>query len=171
EQKGHLYFIQVLSYLQNEIKDQLKVVFVGDGPLRELLESELNKHKLRNYVTFTGVVNDVENYYMAFDCVALLSNREGMPNVVIEAMAFALPVIANPVGNVSELLANHCGLVNYDNEPGKTAGLFVELWKNPMSRKQIGERARNKVIQQFSIDRVLRILSYEYGFCQGAGCR
>jgi glycosyltransferase involved in cell wall biosynthesis len=166
QHKGHAYFLQVMQYTFAKLGYRLKICFVGDGPGRKDIEKAVHHADLHKQVLFAGIVANVSDYYAAFDCTALLSAYEGMPNVVIEAMAFALPVIANPVGNTAELLAGDCGLVNQHTDPEETAKLFLELANKPALRQYFGQNARKKIEAEFSVEKIVNLLFREYGFSQ-----
>lgn len=84
-----------------------RLVVVGDGPERRRLEAAVEDAGLRERVFFTGQVSDVKLYYALADVFALPSHSEGSPNVVLEAMAANLPVVATAVGGVPEILVNN----------------------------------------------------------------
>lgn len=161
--KGHFFFIQVMRHLFYMLGPQLKLCFVGDGPIRSEVEHGIKRHGMEKLCFFAGVVPNVEDYYLVLDCLALFSDREGMPNAVLEGMAFALPVVANPVGNVKELLGDGCGIVNETNDPEELAHQFMMLVNNPELRKETGLRARNKIERNFSLSGILERLCFHYG--------
>lgn len=162
--KGHCYFVQVMQHVSKKLGARLKICFVGDGPVRKTIEKAVYDAGLREQVMFTGIVSNMSDYYAAFDCTALLSAYEGMPNVVIEAMAFGLPVVANPVGNVRELFSGDCGVINLDTDAAKTATHFLDLEIQSELRYHYGQNARKKITQQYSIVNTLNLLCHEYGF-------
>ena len=164
--KGHHYFLEVMQHVAKKLGGRLKICFVGDGPVRKDIEKAVYDAGLQDQVMFTGIVSNLPDYYAAFDCTALLSAYEGMPNVVIEAMAFGLPVVANPAGNVRELFAGDCGVINLDTDAAETAIHFLDLESQSQLRYHYGHNARKKIAQQYSIDNTLRLLCYEYGFEQ-----
>ncbi len=166
EHKGHRYFVQVMQHVSKKLGGHLKICFVGDGPVRKDIEKAVNDAGLREQVMFTGIVSNMTDYYAAFDCTALLSAYEGMPNVVIEAMAFGLPVVANPVGNVRELFADDCGVINLDTDAAETAIHFLDLESQSQLRYHYGQKARKKIAKQYSIANTLSLLCHEYGFEQ-----
>jgi len=84
----------------------VKLLFVGDGPERDGLEREAARLMMRDKVFFTGIRPDAERMYAAMDIFALPSYNEGMPTVLVEAMAMKIPVIATPVGGVPEIVRN-----------------------------------------------------------------
>ena len=68
-------------------------------------------------MTFTGVVNDVVEYFHAADVFALPSDREGISNSLIEALACGLPCIAPPSAGGAEVLDDSCGVIPSSNRP------------------------------------------------------
>ncbi len=82
----------------------VKVLFVGEGPERDGLEMETKRLMMQGRILFTGIRTDVERMYAAMDIFALPSHNEGMPTVLVEAMAMNIPVIATPVGGVPEIV-------------------------------------------------------------------
>lgn len=98
---------------------------LGDGPERGMLEEKVRGLGLSQRVRFLGVRTDMERIYPLFDCIVLPSLSEGMPLVVLEAMACALPIVATRVGQVPALLSNceYGTLV----EPGDVAALSRAL--------------------------------------------
>lgn len=161
--KGHSYFVKVMKEVYNRLGDRLKICFVGDGPLRKEIETQIVELNLNHITFFVGIVDNPESYYLSFDCLALLSEYEGMPNVVLEGMAYGLPVVANPVGNVNELLADGCGVINYSDNPVETAVHFMDLANNQSLREDYGMRSRTRVHQKYSLQNTLNILCSEYG--------
>jgi len=82
------------------------LLVVGDGAEREALQARAVELGLGKRAIFTGVRDDMERIYPLIDCLVLPSLTEGMPLVVLEAMASAIPIIATPVGDVPRLLAH-----------------------------------------------------------------
>jgi glycosyltransferase involved in cell wall biosynthesis len=91
-----------------------QLVLVGDGPERAAIESRVGNAGLGGRVTFTGEVEDVRPLLSRFACLVVPSEFEGLPNVVLEAMAAGVPVVARPVGDLPEIV-----------QPGRT-GLLVD---------------------------------------------
>jgi len=102
-EKGHIDLISAMALLKSADRDS-KLILVGDGPERVALEQAVDRFDLFDRVTFTGQVNDVRPYYKMADVVALPSYSEGSPNVVLEAMAAGVPIVATKVGGVPEIL-------------------------------------------------------------------
>ncbi len=82
----------------------IRLVFVGDGPERDSLEREARKLSMNGKVIFAGSRTDIERMFAAMDIFVLPSYDEGLPTVLIEAMAMERPVIATTVGGIPEIV-------------------------------------------------------------------
>lgn len=105
-EKGHADLIDAIALVHQqwpESRGQLAVRFVGDGPLRGALESRVTELGLAKCVNFLGSMKCAIGEIAAADALVLPSRFEGMPNVVLEAMALATPVIATRSGGTVEL--------------------------------------------------------------------
>ncbi|WKZ61647.1 MAG: glycosyltransferase [Cyclobacteriaceae bacterium] len=160
--KGHLFLLNVLRILIIEKKLPCKVLLVGDGSMRKLIEERIHEFGLSDYIILTGVVADVEDWMPVFDMVMLLSNREGMPNAILEAMAASRPIVATAVGNIPELLGNEAGIVvAHDADSANVADLVESLMNDKAKRQFIGEKACEKIRDLYSIEKTWsKLLAY-----------
>lgn len=100
--KGLQNLIPELPGIQAEVRRksgrEIQLVIVGDGPYRPVLEEMAAENKVQGFVHFEGGKNrdQVRQYYQAADLFVLPSLAEGMPNVVLEAMASGLPIVMTP---------------------------------------------------------------------------
>ncbi|HSV33275.1 MAG TPA: glycosyltransferase, partial [Pyrinomonadaceae bacterium] len=109
EIKNHRMFLQAAARLKELIRKniagrQVRFVIVGDGNLRSKLEAQVASLGLEEDVLFLGTRDDPEDFYPAFDILALTSINEGTPLTLIEGMANSRPVIATAVGGVVDLV-------------------------------------------------------------------
>ncbi len=133
--------------------NQHDLLLVGEGPLRGELESAIHRHKLTERVHLVGWQEDVPGILAASDLLVLPSLWEGMPNVVLEAMALARPVLASDVEGVREVLGP-------DSEPQIAPPKDVQQWRTKLARlladqalaEQLGARNRERVRQHFTLD-------------------
>ncbi|WP_026573433.1 teichuronic acid biosynthesis protein TuaC [Bacillus sp. UNC438CL73TsuS30] len=106
EAKGVFELAQTLKFLSNEVA----IVFVGDGPAKDKL-SRNPEFNSRLFITGQVANESVRDYLFASDLFALPSYTEGMPTVVLEAIALKIPVICTAVGGVPELFGEHRDLL------------------------------------------------------------
>jgi glycosyltransferase involved in cell wall biosynthesis len=97
-EKGHCDLIDAVARLK-----QVRLVLVGDGPARGRIEKHIRALGLSNSVVLCGHQDDVRPFYAIAAVLALPSHSEGSPNVLLEAMAAGVPVVATAVGGVPEI--------------------------------------------------------------------
>jgi glycosyltransferase involved in cell wall biosynthesis len=126
-EKAHMDLLEGFNRLrekQPEIPCQL--VIVGDGPERARLEAAARS--LGCPVIFTGQVSDVQTFYAMADVFVLPSHSEGSPNVLLEAMAENVPVVATAVGGVPEMVENNeSALLVPPNDPTSLAASIARV--------------------------------------------
>jgi colanic acid/amylovoran biosynthesis glycosyltransferase len=142
--KGHLVMLDALAALRRS-GTVITVTFAGDGDMREFVEERARQLGLADQVRFTGWISndDVVSLVRSSAGVVLPSFAEGVPMVLIEAMASARPVIATYVGGVPELIDASCGWL----VPVGDASQLAEALKNcislsPEERRLMGEAGR-----------------------------
>ena len=103
--KRHDRFLEAFQVVRSAIPSA-KAVLVGDGPERSSVEGLIATMQLGSSVRLVGSVPDPAPYMLGARVIALTSDHEGLPNVLLEAMAMARPVVSTSVGGVSELFTN-----------------------------------------------------------------
>lgn len=135
------------AFRRAALKEQrLRLVFVGDGEERELLEARLGAmdEAERGRVVLAGNHNSMEPVLAACDLVLLSSRSEGMPVALIEAAAAGVPVVATPVGGVPELVVQgETGRLAEEAEG--LARALLELSRHATLRRTMGRAARERV--------------------------
>ncbi len=126
---------------------------VGNGPRRESLEQQARDLGLAGQVKFLPATNDIRKLYHQADIFVLSSVIEALPNVIMEAMAAGLPVVATRGGGLSEaVVPEDTGfLVNPRDITGLTASL-ARLLDDPEAGRSLGRRGRERVLTQFSFE-------------------
>lgn len=161
EQKNHRLFLQAAAELSRDIA-AAHFTIVGDGPLRRALEEQARGLGIADRVAFVGERRDVEQILRTASLFWLTSRWEGMPNIVLEAMASGLPVITTDVGGVRELI--RCGVDGFV-VPDGDAGAFVrharDLLRKPATRQRLAAAARARA-EEFSTVRMVSALSELY---------
>ncbi len=135
---------------------RFRCALVGDGPLRGDLERASERLGLRGLVEFTGALaqSEVLKWWRRAAVAALSSENEGMPVCLMEAAACAVPAVATAVGGVPELVED--GVTGVLTRPGDAADLasaLTRLLVNPTLAAHLGQAARRRAEQQFSLQR------------------
>jgi glycosyltransferase involved in cell wall biosynthesis len=134
----------------------VSVVLVGadleqGGAYRALLEREADELGIRNRVLFTGYRADAASLLRSFDVFALPSTTEGLPLVLLEAMAAGVPVVATPVGGVPELVADgETGLLVPPGDADALEAAIRRLLDEPETARRLAANALAQVEERFS---------------------
>ena len=162
--------IKAISYLpphpsplpyreRNEVRG-IKCIIVGDGPERETLLKEIDKNNLNDRVLLPGFKFDAISYINAMDIFVLLSEREGLPRVILEAMLMGKPVIASKAaGSVELVIDKETGFLFHIGNTKELAESISTLLSSPELRREMGERGRKRVTENFSIEKYVAEVS------------
>ena len=107
--KGHLELVEAVGKLKND-GIETKAVIVGNGELAPEVKKAISDYSLENDITLTGRLNkeQLSAEYKKADIFVFPSYREGLPRVIVEAMAYALPVVATDIPGIRELIDSDC---------------------------------------------------------------
>jgi len=159
-QKGQDVFLRMAARVRREIPGA-HFLLVGE-PLRDDLEettrfqSEVQQLasalRMSDCCRFMGNQQDMKAVYNACDITALLSRREGTPNVVLESMACGVPVIAADVAD-NKMIVTHgkTGFIVPREDHEAAADHAIQILENSEFQKELGENARKHVCEQFSL--------------------
>ena len=150
-QKNHLLLIEGVARVLVK-HPYIELWLVGDGPLRTEVERLVLEKKLQNHVRFMGLRRDIPELLAQADVFLLPSDWEGLPLVVLEAMAAGRPIVATRVGGVPELVEEgKTGFLVPPQAPDALAGAILRLAKDPELRRRMGEAARKRALERFDI--------------------
>jgi len=148
-------FNVLLKAVENLSTDEMSVYLVGDGPLYDSLQEEIDNRELSDCVFLTGYRDDVPRILAASDILVLPSFREGTPRVISEAMASGLPVVATDIAGIPEQVENdNSGYLISTGDAETLATHLEELLSDPQERERMGEVGRKKA-QQFSVEQMV----------------
>lgn len=159
EKKGHAYLIDACAQLA-EKGYAFHCSIVGGGPLQSALQARIDRHHLQDYVSLLGAKNqaEVKNLYRHSDIFALAcvvaqnGDRDGMPNVLLEAMSMQLPVVTTPVTGIPELVRDgQTGLLVPERDANALAGAIEQLINDNALRHRLGRRGRQAALADFDI--------------------
>ena len=146
-----------------DIMPNARLVIAGDGPTRIEVERRIEKLKLCNNIHLLGVRSNMQEIMCSADVFALNSTLEGMPLVLLEAMACKLPVITTPAGGIPELVRPGIdGVVTKGYEKDEFVEELVKLLENDSQRKKYAEAGFQRVTDKFTAEKI--VAEYEKVF-------
>jgi glycosyltransferase involved in cell wall biosynthesis len=161
-EKGHRYLLEALTRLR-ERHPRTVLLVAGEGPLRGELERASRAAGLNGSVRFLGNREDIPCLLLAADVLVLPSLREGLPLVVLEAMAAAKPVVVSDVGGTREAVVDGVtGLLVPPADPSALASALSVLLADPAKAQAMGREGRRRVEREFSAERMVREVERVY---------
>jgi glycosyltransferase involved in cell wall biosynthesis len=152
--KGLEILIPAFKKVSAVIKDSVLLI-VGEGYLKEKLQKQAFKENMSGTIIFTGFRQDVEKFYSDAGVVVVPSFYEVLSYVVMEAMKFEKPIVATDAGGIPELLAN-AGILVGANDIESITRAIIKVLKNEALAKELGNKARQRVLSYFSLPRFFR---------------
>lgn len=131
----------------------VRLIIVGDGPLRHSLETQAAALGIASLVSFTGVRDDTPDLMRTFDVFVLPSVNEGISNTILEAMATGLPVIAGWIGGNPEVVAD--GITGRLYDPTDHEALVQAILPyvtDATLRRAHGHAGRDRIVEKFRLD-------------------
>lgn len=151
-QKRFDIFIRVAEKLLRE-QPNLQFLIAGDGPLQESLTAQIQEAGLQDRVRLIGFLPDFAEVVCDADLFLLTSENEGTPNVLLEAMAAAVPCVSFSVGAVPEILT---GSLKADciaaGDANAMTNRALELLQNEAQRQQSAAECAERIRQEFTLD-------------------
>lgn len=161
-EKGFDLLIRAASELLDAGTD-LSLWIAGDGAQRGELESLIAECGHQDRIRLLGHVDSSQTFYEALDVFVLSSLREGLPNVLLEAMALGLPVLATRVAGTPALVQHDAnGLLIAPGSSAKLAQGLHELLSDPNRAKSLGSAAQRRVRESFSFEQRMQTMATFY---------
>jgi glycosyltransferase involved in cell wall biosynthesis len=149
--KGLETFLKAARIIQSR-KDKVKFLIVGDGPLKGTLRALARHYGLEHDVLFLGHRNDSYDVLAMMDVLVLPSLSEGIPMVLLEALALKRPVVASRVGGIPEVVEDCAtGRLVEPGREGELAEACIALMDDPDLAERLGLAGRHRVRERFSV--------------------
>lgn len=149
--KGHRYLLEIAPKLRSLFPD-LKIVFLGQGPLRDDLEKYVSENSLSEIVTFAGFRKDMPKILPCLDLVVHPALMEGLGVSLLQAAAAGVPIVGARAGGIPEIVRD--GVNGYLVEPGNAGELYdaiVPLLESTDMARRFGQAGRELVKKDFSV--------------------
>ena len=163
EEKGTMDFVKAIPKIL-ERENNIKIVIGGDGQLRDKIERFLDEENLNDKVKLTGWIphDELPDYLNELKLVVLPSYTEGLPNVMLEAMACGTPVLAAPVGMIPDVIKDgETGFIMENNLPECIAENVISVLKYPDLEEIVGnarELVEKGLTYEAAVERYRKIL-------------
>lgn len=154
--KGHEYALDVIEKVKKE-NSNIKVLFIGEGWYREEIERTVRQKGLEDEVIFTGYRDDIAEVMGALDMFLFTSLREGLPQVLIQAVATELPLATFDVEGACEVVED--GINGYIIPSKDTEGLaerVISMLENLEEAREMGKRGQEKIGDQWDVEKMKR---------------
>ena len=168
ERKGVATLLEAVSGLD---RSSWKVLLVGDGQERQRLEGRAKTLGIQDRVCFLGQrrVSQVEEVLAALDVLAVPSFMEGMPYVILEAMACSLPVVASRINGIPEAVVDgDTALLFRAGDAGALRRALAQLIGDPEAGRRMGQRGRDRFEKLFTTSRQVTSVQRSYLALLGA---
>jgi len=161
-EKGQRDFIKAAAEVLKYYK-KVKFVLIGSGKDEQNLRILTETLHIRDSVIFAGYRKDMLTVYNSLDLVVQSSYTEGMPNVVLEALAMEVPIIATDVGGTSEaIICNRTGILIQPGDISGISKMIIEYVKNPHYFRNNAKNGKDFVESKFSFAERTKKLSHIY---------
>lgn len=158
EQKNPLLMVQIAADLRKKEKNVF-FVMVGDGPLRGKVEKKIKQLNLVDTFCLPGIQDDVPNWIRSFDLFLLPSKWEGLPRVLLQAMAAGKPVVATDTDGILEVIHDReNGWLVSSKKPQEWVKAILRLKQHPKERQLMAQNAKQLITKKFSDAKMIRDL-------------
>jgi len=154
--KGHELFLRAFKNVC-KIYPLTKALIVGDGPAKNEIIKTIKELGLEENVTLCGFRSDMENIYNRIDLLVIPSFREGLPYVLLEAMASRIPVLATAVGDIPLLIKNgETGYLIQPEDPEALENGMIDFLSHPQRTHSMAEKGYDLIIEKYSAERMVK---------------
>ena len=165
KEKGTIDLIKAMGYTKHKVKCFLVGTYAAE--FKSYADKLIYDMDLKNKVIFVGekTGEDLQRFYSDADLFVFPTHHEGFPMVILEGMAFGLPIIANDVGNIREMIGvddeHPAGILLKQVspvDPIELAGLIDELVKDHERRRQMGAAGKQRIEDKYLASKVVPVL-------------
>lgn len=160
--KRHGFALEVARVLHHR-HAPVTIVFVGTGPLEGRLREQVREQGLSDVVQFAGVRHDMPEVLAATDLLMLVSEREGLPRSILEALACGTPAVGTATRGITDAIGDD-SLIAPKNDPVALAEIVISLAEDRDRLRSLGRAARSRAEHTFALPRIIK--SVEDVYCR-----
>ncbi len=154
--KNYPFMVEVAKEVNTET-DKIRFELAGEGPMLDDIQALINQYGLKEFFKLRGFIHDVSAFYQGLDVYVNTSLHEGIPMSVLEAMAYGVPPIVPRVGGLEEIVTDGVdGYLVDSGNPRAFAEKCLSLYNNETLRRNMACAAREKIVRQFSVERMVK---------------
>jgi glycosyltransferase involved in cell wall biosynthesis len=155
DHKDHATLLEAAA-LVVRVRPETSFVIAGEGERRQALLAQRQRLGLADHVVFAGFRDDLDRLLPAFDVFCLSSHLEGLGTSLLDAMAFARPIVATAAGGIPDAVVDGLtGRLVPVRDPESLAAALLELLGDPERRAQMGDRGRRRFLEHFTLERMV----------------
>lgn len=147
--------LEAFAGLPDDVRGRARLFMVGEGSERPMLEARRAALALDDKVVFLGARDDVQDLLMAADAFVMSSKSEGLPMVLLEAMAAGVPCVATAVGGIPLLFGDDRGLLVKAQDPVELAAAMATIARSRELRDSLAANARENLARNHSLDSIV----------------
>jgi len=160
--KNHGMLLEALDQLKKKGELRFKTLLAGTGPLESTVRESIRKYELQNDVLLIGQQSPLHQHLALADAVVLTSEKEGIPRIVMEAMAFGKPVVATDALGTRELVRDgETGILVPLDRPDLLSEALMKVMDDHELRRRMGLEAKkvieNEYTEQLVVERLVRM--------------
>ncbi len=161
--KGHVGLLRALA-AQGDLPPRVRVILAGDGPEEATIRNAVDQLGLSDRVVLAGHRSDPEALFALADVAVLTSRREGLPRVVVQALAAGVPMVASDLPGLDEVLHHGVnGLVTRPGHPAEAASALARILTDDGLRDRLCAGARRTDLAAWDITRLGPATTAAYG--------
>jgi len=157
-EKGVHHFIHALPAILIS-QQNLHILICGDGDLKKSVETILLKDGFSNHINYLGWISheEIPQYLNQLRLLVLPSYTEGLPNIMLEAMACGTPVLATPVGTIPDVIQDgETGFIMKDNSPECITDNVLRVLESS-DLESVSQQARRFVMREFTFEKTMEM--------------
>ncbi|MCS4133935.1 glycosyltransferase [Salinibacter ruber] len=158
DQKNYQRLVQAFAQVVEQAERECRLILIGDGDEREMIEEEVGRLGIDDHVILTGEVDRdaVYSALYAFDLFVVPSLSEGFCNAAVEAMAAGLPIVCSDIPTLREVIGDVAIYANPERPESFTRAIGTLLEEGKKGWRKRGDEARSRALEQYSIERTAK---------------